>query len=76
MNAMVEPLPLVAGNMDHGRQPALRMAERFEQPQDPVKRQIDPLRMQGQEARAMESTEVMSGSRSHSGARRHRQIFR
>ena len=42
-------LAVGAGDMDHRRQPVLRIAERVEQPGDPVERQIEALRMQRQQ---------------------------
>ena len=40
-----------AGDMDYGRQPPLRTAERRQYALDAIERQIDPLRMQRQQPR-------------------------
>ena len=42
-------LAVGAGDMDDGRQLAVRVAEHFEQPADPVERKIKALRMKGHE---------------------------
>ncbi len=42
-------LAVGAGDMDHRRQPTLRLAQRRQQPQHAVERQVDELRMQPQQ---------------------------